>query len=112
MYCTNMKIGSPLSRACLANGFLNAVEAKPIARRQNNTLMTRPRFTAGRQGDGGLSVQETLRRLHADYRPLLVLSYLDALTVSEIARILGISVGIVKSRLCHARKQMRAILEA
>ena len=38
--------------------------------------------------------------------------YLEALTVAEIAEILEIPAGTVKSRLYHAREQMRAILEA
>jgi len=66
----------------------------------------------GGQGDNRLSVQEALGRLDAERRALLAMFYLEALTVSEIAQILEIPVGTVKSRLYHARKQMRAILEA
>lgn len=66
----------------------------------------------GPQGDCRLSVREALGRLDGEHRALLAMFYLDALTVAEIARILDIPVGTVKSRLYHAREQMRAILEA
>lgn len=66
----------------------------------------------GGQGDGGLRVREALGRLGAEQRALLAMFYFEALTVTEIARVLEIPVGTVKSRLYYAREQMRAILEA
>jgi len=66
----------------------------------------------GGQGDSQLSVREALLLLDAEHRALLAMFYLEALTVAEIAQILEIPVGTVKSRLYHTREQMRAILEA
>ena len=37
--------------------------------------------------------------------------YLDELPVAEIAAVLGIPIGTVKSRLFHARKRLRTTLE-
>jgi RNA polymerase sigma factor (sigma-70 family) len=62
--------------------------------------------------DAELSVQEALNRLDAGQRAVLDLFYIEALTVAEISQILEIPVGTVKSRLYHAREQMRVLLEA
>jgi RNA polymerase sigma-70 factor (ECF subfamily) len=57
------------------------------------------------------TVAAALRKLAPDRRDLLALKYGEALNVVEIAVILGVPVGTVKSRLHHARRQLRQILE-
>ncbi len=52
-----------------------------------------------------------LRRLPRDRRVLLTLRYLDGFELSEVAEILGVPEGTVKSRLHHARNELRAIVE-
>ncbi len=52
-----------------------------------------------------------LRRLAPDRRRLLALRYVDDLELSEIAEILEVPEGTVKSRLHHAREQLRDIIE-
>lgn len=52
-----------------------------------------------------------MQRLPADQRELLSLKYGGDLNVAEIAVILNIPVGTVKSRLHHARNELRDILE-
>jgi RNA polymerase sigma-70 factor (ECF subfamily) len=44
-------------------------------------------------------------------RALLAMLYVEGLTVAEIARVLEVPVGTVKSRLHHARERLRAALE-
>jgi RNA polymerase sigma-70 factor (ECF subfamily) len=51
-------------------------------------------------------------RLSTDQRAVLVLMYYRDLSVSEIAQMLSVSEGTVKSRLYYARSAMRAALEA
>jgi RNA polymerase sigma-70 factor (ECF subfamily) len=69
-------------------------------------------------GDGqrGLAlrdqVEQGLRRLAPDQRVLLVLHFYLDLPEAEIAELVGIPVGTVKSRLHRASQQMRAALEA
>ena len=63
-----------------------------------------------REGPGD-SVAETLRRLPPDRQELLALRYGQDLNIIEIAVILGIPAGTVKSRLHHAREQLRRILK-
>ena len=57
------------------------------------------------------ALREALERLPRDPRVLLSLRYVDEFEVSEIAEILGIPEGTVKSRLYHARSRLRAIIE-
>ena len=56
-------------------------------------------------------LQTALRDLPADRREILVLRYLDELSTAEIAEVLGIPEGTVKSRLHHARNHLREVLE-
>ena len=51
-------------------------------------------------------------QLSAEHRAVVVLSHFDDLTAPEIASILGIPVGTVKSRLHHALRVLRGAIEA
>ena len=59
----------------------------------------------------GDAVAKALRRLPPDRQELLTLRYGQDLNLIEIAIVLGIPGGTVKSRLHHAREQLRRILE-
>jgi RNA polymerase sigma-70 factor (ECF subfamily) len=52
-------------------------------------------------------LQEALDRLPPDHRATVCLRHLEGLSVAEVAEALGIPVGTVKSRLHHARRQLR-----
>ena len=54
--------------------------------------------------DEKLTVKELLARLDPEIRVVLQLHYLDGLTLSEIASILNVPTGTIKSRLYYARK--------
>jgi RNA polymerase sigma factor (sigma-70 family) len=56
-------------------------------------------------------VQAGLRSLSDDHRSVLVLHDLEELPQKDVAEILQIPVGTVKSRLFHARSGMRKFLE-
>jgi len=57
-------------------------------------------------------LERAFRRLPPEQRAVLVLQhYLDR-TVSEIAEMLGVPIGTVKSRIHHAKRAMRAALDA
>ena len=53
-----------------------------------------------------------LAKLSEDHRAVLVLHDLEELPQKDIAEILSIPVGTVKSRLFHARSAIRKFLEA
>ena len=80
-------------------------------------LADRPaRFDAD-GGDGVIDKDDSrrLRRamegLSIEQRAILSLHYLDGMSLKEIGETLGIPEGTVKSRLFHARKQLRGVLE-
>lgn len=56
-------------------------------------------------------VRTALGRLPNDRRALLSMCYLDGLSIAEIAEVLEIPPGTVKSRLHHARQELKALLE-
>jgi RNA polymerase sigma-70 factor (ECF subfamily) len=56
-------------------------------------------------------VQRGLRELSLDRRAVLVLHDLEDVPQKEVAQILNIPVGTVKSRLFHARDAMRKFLQ-
>lgn len=57
-------------------------------------------------------MQRGLAKLSEDHRSVLVLHDLEELPQKDIAKILSIPVGTVKSRLFHARSAIRKFLEA
>lgn len=61
----------------------------------------------------GLSddLQEALAKLSEAHREVVVLGMLQEVPYPEIAEILGIPVGTVKSRMFHALRELRLILE-
>lgn len=56
-------------------------------------------------------VREGIAQLDPNRRFILTSFYLDEMSVQEIGHALSIPVGTVKSRLFHARKALRSILE-
>jgi RNA polymerase sigma-70 factor (ECF subfamily) len=63
------------------------------------------------RGNDLARVRDALRRLDPDRRALMAMFYVEGLTVAEIASVLEIPAGTVKSRLYYARARLRAALE-
>ncbi|MHC5065267.1 MAG: RNA polymerase sigma factor [Planctomycetota bacterium] len=61
--------------------------------------------------DSQALLQAALKSLPADRRGILELRYLEELSTAEIAHVLDIPEGTVKSRLHHARNHLREVLE-
>ena len=66
---------------------------------------------AGPPKGEGMDVEAAFGRLAPESRTVLALMYLEELSVGEIAEVLGVPEGTVKSRLFHARQQLRQIME-
>jgi len=70
-----------------------------------------------RDGDAGVAFDDAeqihygLSRLSLIHREILTLFFLQDLTLEEIAGVLEIPVGTVKSRLHHAKRMLKAVLE-
>lgn len=56
-------------------------------------------------------VQQALMSLSPDHRMVVVLHHLEGIDVEEIARIVGVPAGTVKSRLSRARAELKRKLE-
>jgi RNA polymerase sigma-70 factor (ECF subfamily) len=61
--------------------------------------------------DEGRRVMEGLSRLPAVFREAVVLRDLEGLSYEEIAEVLGVRVGTVRSRIARGREQLRLLLE-
>lgn len=58
-----------------------------------------------------LSVREAIECLKPEWRTVILLHYLEGCSVSEIAQMLHIPQGTVKSRLMYARKRLCALMK-
>jgi RNA polymerase sigma factor (sigma-70 family) len=56
-------------------------------------------------------IAAALRRLSPRHREVLILTFVEGLSYAEMARVLEVPAGTVKSRLFHARRALRALLE-
>ena len=63
------------------------------------------------RGERVLSIQVALDQLSAEHRTILVLREMENHPYEDIAEILEISIGTVRSRLSRARTQLRLTLE-
>jgi len=63
------------------------------------------------QDEDLLLLRTALRKLPRDDRVLLSLHHIDGFEGAELAEILGVPAGTVKSRLFHARRKLRDIIE-
>lgn len=57
------------------------------------------------------AIHDALNRLGVKHREVLVLHFLQDLSIQEIAGVVGCSEGTVKSRIHYAKRQMKQILE-
>ncbi len=57
------------------------------------------------------AVHQALSQLGLKHREVLVLHFLEDLSIAEIAEVVGCSEGTVKSRIHYAKRQMKQILE-
>jgi RNA polymerase sigma-70 factor (ECF subfamily) len=57
-----------------------------------------------------LAIQEALAKLSSDHRSIVILRDIEGFSYGEIADVLGISIGTVKSRLARARADLKRAL--
>lgn len=55
-------------------------------------------------------IEESLNRLPAEFREVLVLRHMEGMTYTEISELLGCAEGTIKSRLHRARTEIRRLL--
>lgn len=81
-------------------------------RRKHDTLAVDPEDPADAQGahEAASDVRAMLAKLPPSQQTVLVLYYLDELSVAEIADVMEIPAGTVKSRLHAGRDKLKAVL--
>jgi RNA polymerase sigma-70 factor (ECF subfamily) len=79
-----------------------ANEMEPIDERAEQALLT---------AEDVERVHAALDELTPEHREVLVLRYLEDMTYEEIARVVGTAVGTVRSRMHHAKRVLRGVLE-
>jgi RNA polymerase sigma-70 factor, ECF subfamily len=61
--------------------------------------------------DDATAIRDALSRLGVKHREVLVLHFLQDLSIVEIAKVVGCSEGTVKSRIHYAKRQLKQTLE-
>ncbi|WP_373353303.1 RNA polymerase sigma factor [Pseudoroseicyclus sp. CXY001] len=65
----------------------------------------------GAEAHDAARVRAALEALPPAHRATVALFYLEDLTVAEVAAVLDVPLGTIKTRLMHARAKLRALLE-
>lgn len=79
------------------------------ARRRTETIPEEPEQNPSQDREASDDLQSLMGRLPDQSRTVLALCYLEGLPIAEIARVLGIPEGTVKSRLHAARNELKAL---
>ncbi len=79
-------------------------------REKNAVMMTEPENEAEIRSDYS-DLYDALSTLKKEYQLTIVLYYLEGYSIEEIAHIMHIPAGTVKSRLSRGRKALRCIME-
>ena len=102
----------------VANKSADWIRRKQRTRAVTEELEKEPEQFAEQFGEGNIERQDDITRLRRalkllpkDRRTILSLRYVDELSTREIAGILGVPEGTVKSRLYHAREELKHVLE-
>jgi RNA polymerase sigma-70 factor (ECF subfamily) len=70
-----------------------------------------PEVTIRKQQQGEI-LRDCLARISPDHREIVDLVYYQGMAIGEVAEIVGIPEGTVKTRMFHARRQLSVLLNA
>lgn len=89
------------------------IRSRQRRRRLSKRFAAEPAVLAGdeERSDWIDSLDHAIKRLSPPLRHVVLLHYVEEFSVEEVAEILRIPRGTVKSRLHNARKQLRALIE-
>lgn len=62
-------------------------------------------------GDDAEQVHRALKQIPVVWREVLTLHFLEDMSVQEVAEVIGVPAGTVKSRLYHAKRALRDVLQ-
>ena len=86
------------------------IAANKTQRERTAHLDERQQGATGPRAESLVAVDQALSRLSPDHRLAAVLFFGEGLTLSEIAAATKVPVGTAKSRLFHARQQLKSLL--
>lgn len=91
--------------------FLN--ECRSVYRKRNKQVLeSSPETVASSQLESKLEVLEDLDQLEDIHKEVIILKYLQGFSQKEIARILNVPIGTVKSRMYRGLITLRKIIES
>ena len=86
-------------------------ECKALVRkRRDESALTDEISSAQQDIPGDIDLRNALKRLKQQYRLPLILHCQDGYSLREVADILGLSEGLVKSRLHQAKQELRRLI--
>lgn len=86
------------------------IRTEQAARARRGDLNGDEVATSGAPEDAS-SIDQAMAQLSADHRAAAILFFGEGLTLAETAAATGVPLGTAKSRIFHARRQLRAALE-
>ncbi|MCW3088223.1 MAG: sigma-70 family polymerase sigma factor [Sediminibacterium sp.] len=95
------------------NASIDTVRSKSYRNQSQNRELTEDVYTAGGNSEtkiDQIGLRKVVHRLKEEYRVLVELSYFQGYTQDEIAKMLSIPLGTVKTRLRTALIQLREII--
>ena len=109
------RLGDPARFPAWAFGILQRRCADHFRRhyrdRDRNAVLDVSAGATSSRAEARLALDDAFAALTHEHRTAAVLFYGEGLTLAEIATATGVPVGTAKSRLFHARRQLRAHLE-
>ena len=93
------------------NLYLNQRRGLPVVQPMDEQALATPAGTDSQLDDTAIDLDRCLQRLPAEQRAVLLLVTLEDMAYADVARVLGIPVGTVMSRLSRARSRMRDLMD-
>jgi RNA polymerase sigma-70 factor (ECF subfamily) len=90
---------------------LRSESRKEMAKCHNDSRIVAENSTVNCSFDDAEQVHYGLGRLSLPHREVLTLFFLQDLSIEHISEVLGVPQGTVRSRLYHAKRMLKAILE-
>jgi RNA polymerase sigma-70 factor (ECF subfamily) len=85
-------------------------DGEPVIDPQDPSLETRP-GAALERSEEEFALQSALNRLSTEHRTVLVLKDIEGMKYEQIAEVLGVPIGTVRSRIHRARLELRELLD-
>lgn len=95
-----------VTRRC-ARGIRSLQQQRALA----EAIAAQPAADPGTMAEPQARLHAAIRQLPPDQRAAIALHHFEQLSVAEVAVAMAVPVGTIKTRLMHARRKLRALLE-